>query len=704
MPSPGPQSDQADSRDGQTIDPPLNQDSAPTRASTSRRGSSPHPARPTDPQATTSTSHSTTTSSTTTVRTIDHYFVSGAPDYTVTTVYVDGEPSDNPPSETWQSVRSAHQARSAPNESLISTDDVDASSVLDDLNPVPSSSMPSGTTGQADNEPDERTALHRRLANPSRIRNTDTAPRPTVPTTATRSPNTARAFAALSASLRNESERPASQTTSESWRRNPASQSERGLFPGEGAAQNALGSRLPPMNVPVPRMRFQPRQPVRRPQAVDEMAYRALVDGQRQSAIDDRRRRQERRDAAPSHADRVGGTRPFNAVDRARRSIEEESRREMELFLAGRSDDDDDNEDDDEDDDGMDVDDEGEGDEFLWEWTAGGAGGDDGMSGMFSLSNRSREDLPAVGGSGATLRRGGNNRNRFSRAMASMTSNLRPSNIRGTRPLDAEGDAAAQRDAPRHDDANGINIDMIGARNNRPTGLYPTNTRTRNEPVVVKSSQEGEPGDISGSRKKRKCVRYADSTTDETKYEPPPSRPTYLEYTNLHPSVPLPSDFLPPPPKYHRISLSIHSTPSTPPRPCITFTYSPIPDGNRGDKYAQALRTTEPIPVECGIHYYEVEVLDAGKCGYMSVGWCKKNTNLDRLVGWEKGSWGWHGDDGMSFDGCGQGSPFGEGWGTGDVVGCGIDFTTGRAFFVKNGKFVGESEFGSIYRCVVGRR
>lgn len=31
-------------------------------------------------------------------------------------------------------------------------------------------------------------------------------------------------------------------------------------------------------------------------------------------------------------------------------------------------------------------------------------------------------------------------------------------------------------------------------------------------------------------------------------------------------------------------------------------------------------------------------------------------------------------------------------WIAGDTVGCGIDFTTGRAFFTKNGKFIGEPE------------
>jgi hypothetical protein len=352
----------------------------------------------------------------------------------------------------------------------------------------------------------------------------------------------------------------------------------------------------------------------------------------------------------------------------------------MELFLSGQSDDDDD-EDNDED---MDVDEDGA-DEFMWEWTSDNAAtGDDGVSAMFAFSNRSTEDLPTVGGSGGTLRRGGNNRHRLSRQLAARASAGR--SLREIEGLLRE-----------EEDASVMEQDVLRtferASLNRPTGMRPTNMGARNEPVVVKTREkEGEAADGASSRKKRKCVHYVDTAEEEElKYDPPPTRPTYLSYTNLHDSVPLPMTFLPPPIKFPRLSLTTHSSPTCPPRPCITFTYSPIPDGHRGDSYAQALRTEIPIPVACGVHYYEAEVLDAGKCGYMSVGWVGMKTDLERLVGWDEGSYGWHGDDGMSFEGCGTGVPFSELWSTGDVVGCGIDYTKKTAFFTKNGRFVGES-------------
>lgn len=37
--------------------------------------------------------------------------------------------------------------------------------------------------------------------------------------------------------------------------------------------------------------------------------------------------------------------------------------------------------------------------------------------------------------------------------------------------------------------------------------------------------------------------------------------------------------------------------------------------------------------------------------------------NMRRLVGWSKGSWGWHGDDGRLFAGQGMGERFSETWG-----------------------------------------
>jgi SPRY domain len=88
---------------------------------------------------------------------------------------------------------------------------------------------------------------------------------------------------------------------------------------------------------------------------------------------------------------------------------------------------------------------------------------------------------------------------------------------------------------------------------------------------------------------------------------------------------------------------------------------------------------------------------------------------LSRLPGWEGHSWGYHGDDGNSFASEREGSPYGPKFTSkyriiscysvplraisiaGDVVGCGIDYSSGRAFFTKNGRYLGNPVMPGSY-------
>ncbi|KAJ7651980.1 concanavalin A-like lectin/glucanase domain-containing protein, partial [Mycena polygramma] len=110
-----------------------------------------------------------------------------------------------------------------------------------------------------------------------------------------------------------------------------------------------------------------------------------------------------------------------------------------------------------------------------------------------------------------------------------------------------------------------------------------------------------------------------------------------------------------------------------------------------GDKDAAAARTTHPIPPACGIYYYEVDILSKGNKGHISIGFAGKDVRLSRLPGWEQNSWGYHGDDGCSFAAEKNGTPFGPTFGTGDTIGCGVDFSTYEAFFTKNGTLIGSA-------------
>ncbi len=61
-----------------------------------------------------------------------------------------------------------------------------------------------------------------------------------------------------------------------------------------------------------------------------------------------------------------------------------------------------------------------------------------------------------------------------------------------------------------------------------------------------------------------------------------------------------------------------------------------------------------------------------------------------RMPGWDEHSFGYHGDDGGIFHGHGDMlRRYGPSFGPGDTVGCGLDYSTRKVFFVKNGEFLG---------------
>jgi len=114
------------------------------------------------------------------------------------------------------------------------------------------------------------------------------------------------------------------------------------------------------------------------------------------------------------------------------------------------------------------------------------------------------------------------------------------------------------------------------------------------------------------------------------------------------------------------------------------------------DNEAAAARSDYPMPSQCGLYYYEVYINSRGKDGMIGVGFSGPKASLEKLPGWEQDSWAYHGDDGKSF--CCHTTPksYGPKFETGDVIGCGVNFMTGCAFFTKNGVFLGESFRGSM--------
>ena len=110
---------------------------------------------------------------------------------------------------------------------------------------------------------------------------------------------------------------------------------------------------------------------------------------------------------------------------------------------------------------------------------------------------------------------------------------------------------------------------------------------------------------------------------------------------------------------------------------------------NKMELEAAAARADHPMSPQCGIYYYEVEIKNKTKDGMIAVGFSSHRASLERLPGWDSESWAYHGDDGKSFFGEGTGRTYGPTFGLNDVIGCGVDFAFGSAFFTKNGRHLG---------------
>lgn len=104
---------------------------------------------------------------------------------------------------------------------------------------------------------------------------------------------------------------------------------------------------------------------------------------------------------------------------------------------------------------------------------------------------------------------------------------------------------------------------------------------------------------------------------------------------------------------------------------------------------AASIRSDHAMPPQCGIFYYEITITQKHKDCVVAIGFSAPKVSLERLPGWEPDSWGYHGDEGKVFAGVQSGQPYKSSFGTGDIIGCGVDFNKGHAFFTKNGLDLG---------------
>ncbi|KAJ1917243.1 hypothetical protein H4219_003327 [Mycoemilia scoparia] len=109
----------------------------------------------------------------------------------------------------------------------------------------------------------------------------------------------------------------------------------------------------------------------------------------------------------------------------------------------------------------------------------------------------------------------------------------------------------------------------------------------------------------------------------------------------------------------------------------------------KSDSDSGMVRTNNPMSPQCGIYYFEIEIITRGQNGFIGIGFSTHDAKLDRLPGWDKNSWGYHGDDGHVFINQNLGRPFGPRFSTGDIIGCGINFMNNSGFYTRNGVYLG---------------
>ncbi|KAJ5509678.1 hypothetical protein N7527_011821 [Penicillium freii] len=97
-----------------------------------------------------------------------------------------------------------------------------------------------------------------------------------------------------------------------------------------------------------------------------------------------------------------------------------------------------------------------------------------------------------------------------------------------------------------------------------------------------------------------------------------------------------------------------------------------------------AIRADYPMP-GIGFFYFEVTIKKGAAENIIGVGFCDEKAPLHRMLGWDEGSWGYHGDDGKSFE-REVGTEYGDVYSTGDTIGCCVNPSQGTAFYTINGK------------------
>ena len=123
----------------------------------------------------------------------------------------------------------------------------------------------------------------------------------------------------------------------------------------------------------------------------------------------------------------------------------------------------------------------------------------------------------------------------------------------------------------------------------------------------------------------------------------------------------------------------------------VKGTEFPIMYSLEGPKSHGGVRIGEALNLEW--NYFEVKILRTVRAGEIAIGAGRKDYPLHRMPGWNRGSIGYHADDGGLFHESGFPLLHGPTCTVGDRMGCGVDFTSSEdghvhVWFTKNDQMV----------------
>ncbi|KAI0403546.1 ankyrin repeat-containing domain protein [Xylaria palmicola] len=118
--------------------------------------------------------------------------------------------------------------------------------------------------------------------------------------------------------------------------------------------------------------------------------------------------------------------------------------------------------------------------------------------------------------------------------------------------------------------------------------------------------------------------------------------------------------------------------------------------GSEGEVFGTARSDYPMVPIfKERIYYFEIKLTKVQEKGCLAVGFCEDIHPIDRHLGWEPGSWGFHSGNGCLYQ---QGKHNWRGlkystrYQTKDtIIGCGVNFEQNSAFFTVDGKIIGRA-------------